>query len=135
MGELRALAPDSESLHRLARGLIMVPATMKTQLCGSPTKILERLVATDYSDFLYSPACEWAYIVNVDTAKFEVYEGCVKQGRGRYRITDEFLALRALANEWRWTSTLLAEFPVFGIPEDWVEVVDAQFLLTQKGVR
>lgn len=42
---------------------------------------------TDYLEFLYdSLFCEWAYIVNLDTKKLEIYKGFNKlpDGEGRY---------------------------------------------------
>ncbi|MGB9846469.1 MAG: hypothetical protein ACPLRH_03075 [Desulfotomaculales bacterium] len=75
----------------------------------------------DDRDFLAdSSFCLWAYIVNLDEKIFEVYRGCQKERdknpRNRYRNMEK-------CDEKYYPVKLVAEFPLDGIPDDWIEQV------------
>lgn len=63
--------------------------------------------------------CEWAYIINLDENIFEVYRGFQKRRdrnrRNRYRNLPR-------VDEKYYPVALIAEFPLAGIPEDWVAI-------------
>ena len=61
--------------------------------------------------------CEYAYIANFDSGKFEVYEGFQSKPHQRGRFAD------LPRNEEReyWPVALVAEYPLDAIPEDWAD--------------
>ncbi|MEW5931961.1 MAG: hypothetical protein AB1816_00040 [Bacillota bacterium] len=75
---------------------------------------------TDDHEFLAdSLFCEWAYIINLDEGVLEVYRGFQKRWdpnpRNRYRSLP--------ARGRYYPVALVAEFPLDGIPADWVDRV------------
>lgn len=90
----KSTAPDS--WFELLQGLNGIEALVKVPYM------------LDYSYFLYdSLFCEWAYIVNFDTKKLEVYKGANKTiGKGRYAdIPDNMKETQVLdnGNELPWS--------------------------------
>jgi len=65
---------------------------------------LEHMI--DSNEFIKeSLFCEYAYIINLDTMKLEMYEGYQKAKNGKYKSCKK-----------------VAEFPVTDIPKDWMKM-------------
>jgi len=70
-------------------------------------------ISNDKDFFKDSLYCEWGYLINLDTMKFEVYEGFQKTPQKGNRFGEE-------SNENGYYScALVAEFELENIPPDW----------------
>lgn len=91
-------------------------------LQGSILKILEAGAILENTGFVKdSLFCEWAYFINLDAETFEVYRGFQQDlalQKGRF-------AEPAGENGY-YPCTLVAEYPLNDIPQDWVQRVDPQ---------
>lgn len=73
-------------------------------------------IILDSADFLKdSTFCEYAYIVNLDELKFEVYKGFQKEphANGRYGSSEPYERCYPVA--------LVGSFPLSNIPADWAK--------------
>jgi len=79
----------------------------------------------DYADFIYCSSCEWAYIINLDTDKLEVYtshynkDGSKSSRSPKAKITGRYAAAYFDENRGRTErgATLLDEIPLKDIRE------------------
>lgn len=75
----------------------------------------------DSHEFINSSLfCEWGYIVNLDTGKFEVYEGFQKlpHEKGRYANNK--------GESGYWPCALVAEFDIRNLPDNLSSLVEPQ---------
>lgn len=81
-------------------------------LQGELAKILEVGIMVDCNTFINDGLyCEWAYIVNLDDNKFEIYKGLQRNPhtKGRYASNERYTAYYPCA--------LVAEFPLNALPD------------------
>ena len=80
---------------------------------GDPARILLARFYMSYKNFfLSSRHCAYGYIINLDTEKFEVYQGGIrkKHDLGRYSLKKFFVP------------ALIGKFDLGSIPENWREL-------------
>lgn len=92
---------------------------------GSVIKILEAGAILENTEFIKdSLFCEWAYFINLDDETFEVYRGFQQDPalqKGRFAGP-----ARQSSSGGYYPCTLVAEYPLNDIPQDWVQRVDPQ---------
>lgn len=79
----------------------------------------------DGKDFIKeSLSCEWGYIINLDTNKFEVYRGFQTENQdNRYKLTQN--EVDRLKKEYEYYNCkLIKEFDLKNVPEDWVKIIE-----------
>ncbi len=92
-------------------------------LQGDLIGTLEAGIMVDSKDFIYdSLFCEWAYVVNIDDALFEIYKGFQqeKHSSGRYARHK----VMASAGSTYYPCALISTFSLAQIPNDWQQQVE-----------
>lgn len=80
----------------------------------------------DYHTFLYdSLFCEWAYIINLDTKKLEIYKGFNKNPNAKGRYADHY----AYDDDHRYCGVaLVKEIPLNKIFKGKIKVIENKFV-------
>lgn len=74
---------------RVSTGDLKDPYVALRKMQGEPEKLIEIPFMIDDHKFLEdSLFCEWAYIINLDTKRLEIYEGFCKTSRGLGRYAN-----------------------------------------------
>ena len=85
---------------------------------GKLDKYLEVGIMPDNHDFLLdSLFCEWAYIINLDTSKLEVYKGFNRNQNGKGRYAKKYLKTEHRETVEYYGVTLVAEIDLFNLPK------------------
>lgn len=95
-------------------------------LQGNLQGMLDAGVMLDASEFVKdSLFCEWGYVINFDTEKFEVYKGFQEQPHDKGRFAQLPLKPKSYPEQSEYYPiALIAEFPLKRIPKNWIEKVD-----------
>lgn len=112
-------AEDIERLRPFTNNTVSTPGKVEwykllREAQGDLRAILSVGIVEDAHQFLEdSLFCEWAYIVNLDEMKFEVYQGFQKNAhsKGRYTARKSDCKYYPVA--------LVASFPLTDIPKNW----------------
>tara|TARA_Y100000310_G_C20652820_1_gene800393 strand:+ start:965 stop:1606 length:642 start_codon:yes stop_codon:yes gene_type:complete len=86
----------------------------------------EPLLSPDSASFAAdSLFCEWAYVIDLDTMNFEVYEGYQQEPHESGRFWDMPYEPEDDTRKKRkyWPVKLVAAWPIRAIPDDWIEVL------------
>ena len=92
---------------------------------GSIKDILKYEIMIERADFIWdSLFCEYGYIINLDTNKFEVYRGnqSVVHYEGRYggEVPEPFPYASGYKTDKYYGCRLVEEFDLNDIPDDWI---------------
>ena len=92
--------------------------TLLREMCGNIEAHLEEGIMINNNTFITdSLFCEWAYIINLDTWKFEIWKGFQKEYiKNRYQLEE--------ADRGYWACAMVIDFDLNSIPDNWENLVN-----------